>query len=41
MAGSGAVQGTHFCKENMVATGTWVVGDPEGQGQRLKDCGPG
>lgn len=40
-ANSDAVQATHFCKGDMVATGAWVVGDPEGQGLRLRDCGPG
>lgn len=35
VARSGAVQ------QSMAATGAWVAGDPEGQGQRLKDCNPG
>ena len=41
VAGSGAVQGTHLGKQSIAARVSWVVGAPEGQGQRLKDCGPG
>lgn len=40
VASSGAVQGTYFDKQSIAARVAWVVGDPEGQGQRLKDYGP-